>query len=99
MTQTVFFISVQNLAQTTYTCDSSAGVWGAKVDNVSSEICRHPCDELMGLLTEIHGLRIVTGNLLDDLEKVVRQKYMCMYHLHVNAAKFLWIWYEQEIGY
>ena len=26
----------------------------------------------MGVLTEIHGLRIVTGNLLEDLERVVR---------------------------
>ena len=41
---------------------------------MSSEMCRHPCEELVGLLTEIHGLRIVTSNLLDDLERVVRQQ-------------------------
>lgn len=46
---------------------------GAKVDNVSAEICRHPCEELIDLLTEIQGLRIVTNNLLEDLERVVRQ--------------------------
>lgn len=45
---------------------------GAEVDKVSSEICRHPCEELMELLTEIQGLRIVTSNLLEDLERVVR---------------------------
>ncbi|KAM8730454.1 thrombospondin-2-like [Acanthopagrus schlegelii] len=50
-----------------------AGVGGAKVDNASSEVCRHPCEELLGLLTEIHGLRIVTSNLLEDLERVSRE--------------------------
>uniref|UniRef100_A0A8C9ZEU7 Thrombospondin 2b n=1 Tax=Sander lucioperca TaxID=283035 RepID=A0A8C9ZEU7_SANLU len=34
-----------------------------KVDNVSSEVCRYPCEDLVGLLTEIQGLRIVTSNL------------------------------------
>ncbi|XP_068438976.1 thrombospondin-2-like [Clinocottus analis] len=50
-----------------------AGVGGAKVDNVSSEVCRHPCEELVGLLTEIQGLRIVTSNLLEDLERVSKE--------------------------
>ncbi|XP_068593022.1 thrombospondin-2-like [Cebidichthys violaceus] len=50
-----------------------SGVGGAKVDNVSSEVCRHPCEELVGLLTEIQGLRIVTSNLLEDLERVSKE--------------------------
>ncbi|XP_034425869.1 thrombospondin-2-like [Hippoglossus hippoglossus] len=50
-----------------------AGVGGAKVNNVSSQICRHPCEEVVGVLTEIHGLRIVTGNLLEDLERVTKE--------------------------
>ncbi|XP_047464832.1 thrombospondin-2-like isoform X2 [Mugil cephalus] len=50
-----------------------AGVGGAKVSNVSAEVCHHPCDELMDLITEIHGLRIVTTNLLEDLERVTRE--------------------------
>nr|XP_046233654.1 thrombospondin-2-like isoform X2 [Scatophagus argus] len=55
-----------------YAAAVCAGVSGAKVDNVS-EICRHPCEELVDLLTEIHGLRIVTNSLLDDLEKVSKE--------------------------
>ncbi|XP_065805514.1 thrombospondin-2-like isoform X1 [Labrus bergylta] len=50
-----------------------AGVGGVKVENVSSQICRHPCDELVGLLTEIQGLRIVTSNLLEDLDRVSKE--------------------------
>ncbi|XP_035468388.2 thrombospondin-2-like [Scophthalmus maximus] len=46
---------------------------GARVDNVSSPICRHPCEELGDLLTEIEGLRIVTSNLLGDLERVSKE--------------------------
>uniref|UniRef100_A0AAQ6AKF2 Thrombospondin 2b n=1 Tax=Amphiprion ocellaris TaxID=80972 RepID=A0AAQ6AKF2_AMPOC len=56
-----------------YAAAVCAGVGGAKVDNVSSEICRHPCEELMGLLTEIYGLRVVTSSLLEDLERVLKE--------------------------
>ncbi len=68
---------VWNLEKTTHTCCFSTGVWGAKVDNVSSEICRHPCEEVLGLLTEIEGLRVATSNLLEDLERVVRHTTTC----------------------
>ncbi|XP_072312538.1 thrombospondin-2-like [Eucyclogobius newberryi] len=43
-----------------------AGVAGAKV-------CRQPCDDLLGLFTEIHGLRLVTNGLLDDLDRVAKE--------------------------
>lgn len=55
-------------------CVSATGVDGAKVENVSLEICQHPCKDLVNLMTEIHGLRFVTNNLLEDLEKIVSQK-------------------------
>lgn len=55
-----------------HTCDSVTGVGGEKVENASFKICRHPCEELTGLITEIHDLRIVTNNLLEDLDRVVR---------------------------
>lgn len=68
------FINATNSGKDyTHTCACSAGVHAAKVDNASLEICRHPCEELVGVLTEIEGLRIVTSNLLEDLERVVRQ--------------------------
>ncbi|MEQ2267549.1 hypothetical protein XENORESO_007469, partial [Xenotaenia resolanae] len=50
-----------------------AGVDGAKVLNGSGEMCHHPCDELLDLITEIHGLRIVTNNLLEELERVSKE--------------------------
>lgn len=67
--------------QTTHTCTFSAGVGGGEVDNVPPKMCRHPCEELVELLTEIQGLRIVTSNLLDDLDRVVR--HICA---HVPSA-------------
>lgn len=77
-----------NLPQTTHQRASFTGVGGAKVENVSSEICRHPCEELVELLTEIQGLRIVTNSLLEDLERVVRQtyvhKYILFFKIHYN---------------
>lgn len=49
---------------------------GAKVENVSSKICHRPCEDLVVLLTEINSLRMVTNNLLDDLDRVVRHTYV-----------------------
>ena len=66
-----------------HTCDSVTGVGGEKVENVSFEICRHPCDEVTGLITEIQDLRIVTNNLLEDLDRVVRN------NVHVLSACWL----------
>lgn len=44
------------------------------MENAStSQVCRQPCEDLAGVLTEIEGLRFVTGNLLEDLDRVVRQ--------------------------
>lgn len=37
------------------------------------QVCRQPCDDLVGVLTEIEGLRFVTGNLLEDLDRIVRK--------------------------
>lgn len=62
-----------NRAQSKCSRGFSAGVSGAKIyRNGSTEMCRHPCDELLDLISEIHGLRVVTNSLLGDLEKVVR---------------------------
>lgn len=65
---------------------SATGVGGAKVDNMS-EICRYPCEDLVDLLTEIHGLRIVTNNLLEDLERVVR--YINAFICHMQCGMCL----------
>ncbi|XP_039894838.1 thrombospondin-2-like isoform X3 [Simochromis diagramma] len=56
-----------------YAAGVCAGVDGAKVSNLSSQICLHPCEDLFGLLTEIHGLRVVTNNLLEDLDRVSKE--------------------------
>lgn len=57
--------------------------------NVStSQVCRQPCDELVGVLTEIEGLRFVTGNLLEDLDRVVRQIRTRPLHLPFVALIF-----------
>ncbi|XP_044194009.1 thrombospondin-2-like [Thunnus albacares] len=56
-----------------YAAAVCTGVGGAEVDNKSPAVCRHPCEELVELLTEIHGLRIVTSSLLEDLERVSKE--------------------------
>ncbi|XP_061667105.1 thrombospondin-2-like [Syngnathoides biaculeatus] len=51
----------------------SAGVCGADVANVTSAVCRHPCQELVQLLADITDMRLVTGNLLEDLDRVLNE--------------------------
>lgn len=33
--------------------------------------CKHSCEQLSSMLQELNGLRIVVGNLMDGLQKVV----------------------------
>lgn len=88
-----FFIikaeSYLNLEKPTHTRASSTGVDGVKVSNLSSEICLHPCEDLFGLLTEIHGLRVVTNNLLEDLDRVVRCIKACTFIMVFVKIVFL----------
>ncbi|CAL8380320.1 unnamed protein product [Gadus morhua 'NCC'] len=47
------------------------GALGAEREAGARVTCRQPCEEFLGVLTEIQGLRLVTSNLLEDLQKVV----------------------------
>ncbi|CAL8304735.1 unnamed protein product [Lota lota] len=47
------------------------GALGAEREAAARLLCRQPCEDFMGALTEIQGLRQVTGNLLEDLQKVI----------------------------
>ncbi|KAM6951035.1 thrombospondin-2-like [Aplochiton taeniatus] len=46
---------------------------GAKTGGLSSVKCHHSCEELVAVLTELHGLRIVTKNLLSDLQRATEE--------------------------
>lgn len=35
------------------------------------DICEHSCEQLSSMVQELKGLRIVVGNLMDGLQKVV----------------------------
>uniref|UniRef100_A0AAY4F0B6 Thrombospondin 2a n=1 Tax=Denticeps clupeoides TaxID=299321 RepID=A0AAY4F0B6_9TELE len=39
-------------------------------------MCEHSCEELLNLFEELKGLRIVVGNLIDGLQKVVSHTYL-----------------------
>lgn len=39
----------------------------------SEMMCEHSCEELANLFQELKGLRVVVSNLIDGLQKVVRQ--------------------------
>ncbi|XP_059893212.1 uncharacterized protein DDB_G0284459-like [Gadus macrocephalus] len=47
------------------------GALGEEREAGARVTCRQPCEEFLGVLTEIQGLRLVTSNLLEDLQKVV----------------------------
>lgn len=69
----------------------SAGA--AKVENAStSQVCRQPCEDLAGVLTEIEGLRFVTGNLLEDLDRVVRQIRTKPFRLSFDCCAHVCAW-------
>ena len=44
---------------------------GQKTDE-STDMCERSCEELSTMFRELKGLRVVVGNLIDGLQKVVR---------------------------
>ena len=44
---------------------------GQKTEKLSSALCERSCEELSTLFQELKGLRIIVGNLMDGLQKVV----------------------------
>lgn len=63
------------------------------VENAStSQVCRQPCEDLAGVLTEIEGLRFVTGNLLEDLDRVVRQIRTRPFRLSFDCCAHVCAW-------
>ena len=62
-----------------------SGALGAEREAGARVTCRQPCEEFLGVLTEIQGLRLVTSNLLEDLQKVVRAPWgatrFCGFHM------------------
>ncbi|XP_062331210.1 thrombospondin-2-like isoform X1 [Osmerus eperlanus] len=45
----------------------------AGVGGVASEMCHHSCEDLMTVLTELHGLRALTSSLLKDLGRATEE--------------------------
>lgn len=49
----------------------TTNVIGQKTDEVGPDMCERSCEELSTLFQELKGLRVVVGNLIDGLQKVV----------------------------
>uniref|UniRef100_A0A674AYB2 Thrombospondin-2 n=1 Tax=Salmo trutta TaxID=8032 RepID=A0A674AYB2_SALTR len=44
---------------------------GQKTENLGADMCERSCEELSTMFQELKGLRVVVGNLIDGLQKVV----------------------------
>uniref|UniRef100_A0A8K9UE61 Thrombospondin 2a n=1 Tax=Oncorhynchus mykiss TaxID=8022 RepID=A0A8K9UE61_ONCMY len=44
---------------------------GQKTENLGADMCERSCEELSIMFQELKGLRVVVGNLIDGLQKVV----------------------------
>uniref|UniRef100_A0A6Q2Z2K9 Thrombospondin-2 n=1 Tax=Esox lucius TaxID=8010 RepID=A0A6Q2Z2K9_ESOLU len=49
----------------------TTNVIGQKTEKVGAEMCERSCEELSVMFQELKGLRVVVGNLIDGLQKVV----------------------------
>lgn len=51
-------------------------------EKMASNLCERSCEEVTNMVQELKGLRIVVGNLIDGLQKVVNVFYlMKVFHL------------------
>lgn len=51
-------------------------------EKMASDVCERSCEEITNMVQELKGLRIVVGNLIDGLQKVVILFYLInVFHL------------------
>lgn len=43
---------------------------------MAADVCERSCEEITNMVQELKGLRIVVGNLIDGLQKVVNEFYL-----------------------
>ncbi len=55
-------------------------------EKVASDVCERSCGEINNMVQELKGLRIVVGNLIDGLQKVVNVLYL-MNVLHLKETE------------
>lgn len=44
---------------------------GQKTEKLGADMCERSCEELSTMFQELKGLRVIVGNLIDGLQKVV----------------------------
>uniref|UniRef100_A0AAR2KUN9 Thrombospondin-2 n=1 Tax=Pygocentrus nattereri TaxID=42514 RepID=A0AAR2KUN9_PYGNA len=65
---------------------------GQKMEKAVSDTCERSCEELSSMFQELRGLRIVVGNLMDGLQKVVsHNKHMCWQDGRLFEDKEDWV--------
>lgn len=57
---------------------------GQKMEKAVSDTCERSCEELSSMFQELKGLRIVVGNLMDGLQKVVSHCYIFFFNRSEN---------------
>ncbi|KAL7383391.1 hypothetical protein ABVT39_009646 [Epinephelus coioides] len=51
----------------------TTNIIGQKTDDPSADMCERSCEELSTMFQELKGLRVVVSNLIDGLQKVVKE--------------------------
>uniref|UniRef100_A0A6Q2Y9S5 Thrombospondin-2 n=1 Tax=Esox lucius TaxID=8010 RepID=A0A6Q2Y9S5_ESOLU len=77
----------------------TTNVIGQKTEKVGAEMCERSCEELSVMFQELKGLRVVVGNLIDGLQKVVctvqlgrgKEKHMCWQDGRLFEDKEDWV--------
>ncbi|XP_061911358.1 thrombospondin-2-like isoform X2 [Entelurus aequoreus] len=75
-------------------CAAAAGVCGAGLANVTSAVCRHSCEDAVQMFAEIHDMRLITGNLLEDLDRVLKENE----EMRITLARLGGIGGENQLG-
>lgn len=52
----------------------TTNIIGQKTDETGVDMCERSCEELSTMFQELKGLRVVVGNLIDGLQKVVSSR-------------------------
>uniref|UniRef100_A0A673KD77 Thrombospondin-2-like n=1 Tax=Sinocyclocheilus rhinocerous TaxID=307959 RepID=A0A673KD77_9TELE len=60
-------------------------------EKMASDVCERSCEEITNMVQELKGLRIVVGNLIDGLQKNIKDKRMCWQDGRLFEDKEDWV--------
>uniref|UniRef100_A0A671S633 Thrombospondin-2-like n=1 Tax=Sinocyclocheilus anshuiensis TaxID=1608454 RepID=A0A671S633_9TELE len=87
----IFFNVVNESTETVSVGTAISTNFIGQKEKMASDVCERSCEEITNMVQELKGLRIVVGNLIDGLQKNIKDKRMCWQDGRLFEDKEDWV--------